>query len=467
MLRFFRHYLFVPAIALFICDMLVGLLALYAGFLYAIPRGTDELLASAPWNTYVVGIVLISSTVMYSMGLYDKSSLIDLKQNSARLLVAFGVCLPIIVLYSRLALPIVGIPFSFLMRQYGLWLVAVVIADVGTRIAYASAAHSTLLQRRILVIGHGRVAAEIEQFVRQQRGAAISILGFVPVGQGPPLVSREKILAAGEDLPKIAKRMRVHEIVVAADDRRGFPNELLLQTRLAGVQITDHQSFWEREARKIYLDRLDPSWLIYSDGFQLNKMINSALKRCMDIVVSLLFLCFMLPVLVAAVIAIRLDSRGPIFYSQERVGKNNRIFTLYKFRTMRVDAECDGQPHWARPNDSRITQVGAILRMTRIDELPQVINVLKGEMSFVGPRPERPFFVENLSREIPFYAVRHLVQPGITGWAQINYRYGASFGDAKEKLAYELYYIKNYSLVFDLLIILMTVQVVLWNKGAR
>jgi exopolysaccharide biosynthesis polyprenyl glycosylphosphotransferase len=215
------------------------------------------------------------------------------------------------------------------------------------------------------------------------------------------------------------------------------------------------------------LDALDPSWLIYSDGFGVATQVNTFLKRLFDLVVGAIFFLLVLPLMAVTAVVVRFDSPGPVLYTQERVGRSGRTFVLYKFRSMRVDAEKDGVPRWASLQDRRVTRIGQFIRKTRIDELPQVFNVLRGDMSFIGPRPERPFFVESLCRDIPYYRERCRVRPGITGWAQINYPYGASIEDAKEKLSYDFYYIKNYSVMLDFLVLLATVQVVFWSKGGR
>ena len=233
-----------------------------------------------------------------------------------------------------------------------------------------------------------------------------------------------------------------------------------------GVRVTGYLSFVERELGRIVLDDLDPNWLIFSDGFD-KSVFRDAAKRAFDLIVSLLLLLFTLPITAVAALLIKLDSPGPVFYRQERVGRDGRTFTLTKFRSMRVDAEQQGGPRWAAEKDDRITEVGAFIRQTRIDELPQIINVLRGEMSIIGPRPERPFFVDTLTDAIPFYGERHRVKPGITGWAQINYPYGASIEDAREKLSYDLYYVKNTSLFLDVIILLQTVRVILWPSGVR
>jgi sugar transferase (PEP-CTERM system associated) len=253
------------------------------------------------------------------------------------------------------------------------------------------------------------------------------------------------------------------------DDRRlSFPMEQLLECRLEGVEIIDLVSFLERETGKVRLDVLNPSWMIFSEGFRQGR-IHSTLERAFDILASLILLIVASPIMLATAIAIKLTEgpRATVFYRQERVGQYGRPFELLKFRSMREDAEADGQAQWAQKNDSRVTRVGSFIRTTRIDELPQIINVLRGEMSFVGPRPERPQFVEQLNERIPYYRERHSIKPGITGWAQLCYPYGSSEQDAVEKLQYDLFYVKNHSLLFYLAILVQTVEVILWRKGAR
>jgi sugar transferase (PEP-CTERM system associated) len=261
-------------------------------------------------------------------------------------------------------------------------------------------------------------------------------------------------------------RLGVSEIVVAADDRRGLPVRELLHCKLAGIKVTDFLDFWERETRTVDLEALKPSWFFYSDGFRCGP-VDEFLKRAFDIVVSSSLLALTLPLLALTACLIKLESPGPVLYRQERVGLQGRVFTILKFRSMRVDAETDGLPRWAAKRDPRVTQVGAIIRKLRIDELAQILNVLRGDMSFVGPRPERPFFVADLAKSIPYYAERHWVRPGITGWAQINFPYGASTEDARRKLTYDLYYIKNRSFFLDVVILLQTIRVIFWNQGAR
>jgi sugar transferase (PEP-CTERM system associated) len=259
---------------------------------------------------------------------------------------------------------------------------------------------------------------------------------------------------------------QVDEIVTAMEERRGnLPVRDLLDCRLAGIQITDYAAFMERETGKVDLDGFVPSWLIFSQG-STEAQIRLLIKRVMDLAASAVLVTITAPVVLVTAILIRLTSPGPVLYRQERVGQHGRLFMLYKFRSMRTDAEADG-PKWAMENDPRVTPVGRVIRKLRIDELPQIFNVLKGDMSFVGPRPERLVFVEDLARQLPYYAERHTVRPGITGWAQVNYPYGASFEDAKQKAQYDLYYIKNFSVFLDILILIKTIRVILFGSGAR
>jgi sugar transferase (PEP-CTERM system associated) len=279
----------------------------------------------------------------------------------------------------------------------------------------------------------------------------------------------DRLIPLPQNLFEWAVENDVDEIVVAMDDRRqGFPLHDFIECRLAGIQLLELPSFLERETGKVHLEILNPSWIIFGDGFRISQL-QSALERVFDIVVSSLLLVLALPAMALAVVAIWLEDglKAPILYRQKRVGQHSKPFDVIKFRSMRVDAERPGVAQWAVANDPRVTRTGAFMRKTRLDELPQLWNVLSGDMSFVGPRPERPEFVATLQERIPYYRERHAVKPGITGWAQLCYPYGSSEKDALEKLQYDLYYVKNRSLLLDLAILLQTVEVVLWGKGAR
>jgi sugar transferase (PEP-CTERM system associated) len=272
--------------------------------------------------------------------------------------------------------------------------------------------------------------------------------------------------AEATPLLQIALALRVDEIIVAVEDKRGLAVWDLLECRLNGIDVIDYLNFWERELAQIDVSHVGPGTLAFTDGFQLNRR-RRALKRAADFTVSLLFLAAVLPITLLVAAAIKLESKGPVFYRQERVGLNGRIFRVWKFRSMRTDAEKDGVPRWASAKDSRVTRVGKFIRATRIDEIPQIINVLEGDMSFIGPRPERPYFVQQLRREMPYYDLRHRVKPGITGWAQVNYRYGESIEDARQKLAFDLYYVKNNDFFLDLTILVQTVRVIVFAHGAQ
>ena len=278
--------------------------------------------------------------------------------------------------------------------------------------------------------------------------------------------SKHEILGDYNEIPALCRKGHVDRIIVALDERRGkFPVEQLLLCRLKGIRVDDGMTFTEELAGKLSLENLHPSSLIFSDGFK-RSIISKRMKRGMDVILSIVGLAVAIPVTVVVSVAIKLDSSGPILYKQERVGKDGKIFRLLKFRSMNQDAEPNG-PVWADVGDDRTTRVGKVIRKLRLDEIPQMVNVLRGEMSFVGPRPERPFFVEQLRRELPYYFERHTVNPGITGWAQIKCPYGASKEDALEKLKYDFYYIKHLSVFFDLMIIMETIKTVLLGRGAR
>jgi sugar transferase (PEP-CTERM system associated) len=276
------------------------------------------------------------------------------------------------------------------------------------------------------------------------------------------------VMPEGSCVMQLARDHRANEIVVAVRERRGgvLPLRELLDCKLAGVTVNDLSSFFERMRGQVRLDSLRASWLIYGDGFRQG-IGRTVVKRLFDVLAASVLLVVTAPVMLLAAIAIALESGFPVIYRQERVGQGGRTFKVLKFRSMRLDAEADGKPRWASNSDDRITRVGHFIRKTRIDELPQIFNVLHGDMSFVGPRPERPYFVDQLTDQIPFYAARHSVKPGITGWAQVRYAYGASVDDAVQKLQYDLYYVKNHTLFLDVLVLLQTVRVVLTGDGAR
>lgn len=320
----------------------------------------------------------------------------------------------------------------------------------------------TALKRRVVVIGTGEKAARIQDLVDVTRAYGFICLGFVDTSGEKPSVALPNILPNSGSLVDLAERLKADEIVVAEEDSLDHSlMDQLVECGFRGVPVIDYLPFWERETKRTDLDALTKNWILIAGGLPGGRF-HHFIMRAFDLSLSIATLIFLLPVFVGAAIAIKLDSPGPIFYRQGRVGLRGRTIELLKFRSMGADAEWDGVPQWSALNDPRVTTIGAFIRKSRIDELPQILNVLKGEMKLVGPRPERPFFVERLAKDIPFYMQRFQVKPGITGWAQINYPYGASNRDAWEKLQYDLYYIKNYSLLFDLTIVLQTIRVILW-----
>ena len=331
-------------------------------------------------------------------------------------------------------------------------------------------------QEQLSVTPAFQLRLEARRLVLVGSGESMSRLSNRIAARRPPLTEVLRIIQSGEEgcgdalarqlAPEVLRRDQVWGLVVASELVHRLPASLLLQCRLNGIRVLDEASFWEREAGCIDVDSTHPSWLLSGDGFCQGRFA-AFCKRVFDLLTAAVLILLTLPLMGVVALLIKLESRGPALYRQERVGRHGRPFVLFKFRSMRQDAEADGTPVWAKDGDSRITRVGQFIRVTRIDELPQLWNVLRGEMSIVGPRPERPYFVERLAAAIPLYAERHFVKPGITGWAQINAPYGASLEDARDKLRYDLYYIKNHNLFFDLRILLLTIRVVLLQEGAR
>jgi sugar transferase (PEP-CTERM system associated) len=323
---------------------------------------------------------------------------------------------------------------------------------------------------KILIVGSGKAAHDTAKVAWQRRDAGYRIVGFVSENGSIPKerIGQGEVLGTTEDLVEIIKDKDVDRIVIAVRERRGrFPTDTLLKMSLAGdVSIEECTSFFERVTGQVHLAMLRPSWLIF-EGRGRETRLRFITREFAHRSLALIGFVLSLPIALITAILIKLDSKGPVFYRQERVGKNGRSFEVIKFRSMKTDAEKDGTPIWAQSGDERVTRVGRIIRKIRIDEIPQFWNILKGEMSFVGPRPERPHFVSQLAQEIPFYDHRHLVAPGLTGWAQTKYPYGGSVEDAKQKLQYDLYYIKNQSLSLDLVIVFDTVKTVLFGRGGR
>jgi sugar transferase (PEP-CTERM system associated) len=457
MIRFFNHYLSVRLLVLTAFEALLLLEAMRIGFrLHGVDADTAGPLLQASLFTVVM------LTAMSALGLFRPRGE-AFSTTVHRVLIAYG--LTVITMGALLPLA------SGDTLRPGVLASSSLIALVGlllARLAFFRLSAVGLPRRRVLVLGNG---GEAEQVIRDLHRSlvreSVSYAGLYPVMAERDETGRERILNH-DALMRTIRELRVSEIVVAVRERRGgvLPLRQLLDAKLRGIRVMDLQSFYEREMGVLRIDTMRASWMIFGDGFDQG-MARDVVKRIFDLVASLALLVVTLPVLLVAMLAIVIESGGPVFYRQERVGAAGRTFRIVKLRTMRTDAEADGKPRWAGVGDPRVTRVGALLRSTRIDELPQLWNVLTGTMSFVGPRPERPYFVEQLTQRIPFYQVRHSIKPGITGWSQVRYPYGASVEDGLEKLQYDLYYVKNHSLFLDLLILLETVQVVVLAKGAR
>src|SRR3972149_9393690 len=321
---------------------------------------------------------------------------------------------------------------------------------------------------KLLIIGTGELAVEIGRKIVDKGYAGYKVAGFIDEDKGRVGESlfNPKIIGTYDDISSIVQKERTGKIIVAMQEMRGiFPIDQLLKLRLDGIEVEDGISFYEKISGKIHVSHLKPGWLIFSEGFRRRRIEMG--KRITDIFLASVGLILALPIMLLTALLIKLESPGPVFFRQDRVGEGEKEFTLLKFRSMKVDAESETGPVWATVNDDRVTKIGKLIRKLRIDEIPQMINVLKGDMSFVGPRPERAHFIAMLEKEIPYYSLRHNVKPGITGWAQIKYPYGASVEDAREKLQYDIYYIKNMSLLYDFTIVLETIKTVILGQGAR
>ncbi len=455
----------MPIVILFLVESaaLIGMLYVAVLLRFDHPLGHMQLKLGPLWPRALLFAFLMQMT-MVAMGLYSAR----LRATYAGILMrtATSVC----IATAAVALIYYFLPDLFLGRGVMAFSAFGALVAVGSaRLAFSRLADESVFKRRVLVYGSGRQAMSISQLRRRADQRGFTIVGYVRPEGDREMVPAERVLLPEQSLLELARDQSVDEIVVAMDDRRrAFPVQELLECRLGGVDVIDLVSFLERETGRVRLDVLNPSWMIFSDGFRRDP-VRLVSERAFDLFASLALLAITWPLMLLAVIAIKLEDGfgAPVLYRQKRVGLESREFHVLKFRSMVIDAEKDGQARWAEKCDSRVTRVGACIRKVRIDELPQIINVLRGDMSFVGPRPERPEFVAELNEKIPYYRERHCVKPGITGWAQLCYPYGSSEHDAAEKLQYDLYYVKNHSLLFDLVILLQTAEVVLWGKGGR
>ncbi|MCG7978849.1 MAG: TIGR03013 family PEP-CTERM/XrtA system glycosyltransferase [Candidatus Thiodiazotropha endolucinida] len=466
MIKLFGIYISKAVVLLGVIETLIFFLsmlgAIYLRHKYSLSPipVDDEMLKNLP---ALFAVIMFSS--LTALGLYQKGSMASSSGFLLRLILGFLVGgLAMASLFFTLQL--------FPLSERSLLTHGLIISILGILVArtlFVRVTSDKTLKRRVLVLGVGINADRIEESVKAKDTVGIVVVGYVNLGDRIELIDEERQVVKDQTLLEISNRLAVDEIVVAVDDRRKkLPNHELLECKIKGIQILDLLTFFEKELSIINIDLLYPSWMLYTDGYR-QRALNRSIKKSFDMIVGIVIFIVSAPVMVLVTLASLIESGGrdPILYSQVRVGKNGKLFKVYKFRSMRTDAEADGVARWASKNDTRITKLGGFLRKTRLDELPQIFNILNGDMSLVGPRPERPEFVLQLSNDIPYYLQRHWVKPGLTGWAQLLYPYGASEEDAKRKLEYDLYYVKNASTMLDFIILLQTIEVVLLGKGAQ
>lgn len=462
MIRLFKHYIPYPVLLLGMLDFLLLMASAEGGWLLRarqIGMNVEEIYSRlGPLLSFAVAL----QVAMIGVGVYGAESLQSLRFATARLLVAISL----------------GVIFLSVMHfatpQLTLWrsnsLYAMILAFgalLSLRIVLGSMLGGEVFKRRLVVLGAGKRADRVRQ-LEERRGSGFIVVAYMQMNDGEQVIEEAINRNAIFNLSDFVVRMAASEVILALEERRNsVPMSDLLRIKTTGVHVNDLSTFLERETGRIDLDTVNPSWLIFSDGFSAGQRLSGVAKRLFDILASLILLVLTAPVILLGAIAVMLESKGPAFYRQSRVGLYGEDFQIVKLRSMRTDAEVAGKAVWAEKDDPRITRVGRWIRKLRIDELPQVWMVLKGDMSFVGPRPERRQFVDDLVQQLRYYGERHMVKPGITGWAQINYPYGASIEDARHKLEYDLYYAKNYSPFLDLLILLQTIRVIIWPEGAR
>ncbi|WP_298189092.1 TIGR03013 family XrtA/PEP-CTERM system glycosyltransferase [Novosphingobium sp.] len=461
MIRLFKLYIPNAVFLLALLDFVLLIAAGELGWtLRAHQIGIDGGEVADRWIPLLIFAGLVQ-TAMIAVGVYGSDALRSMRYATARLLVAISLGI------IALSFVYFVLPGRTLWRSnlfYAMFIAMALLVFI--RILLGGLLGTAVFRRRVLVLGAGDRAERLRQ-LGERLEAGFVIVGFIGMSDSAPVIKEAINRNAIHNLTRYVENLGVSEVVLALEERRNaLPLKDLLRIKTTGVHVNDFSTFMERETGRVDLDTVNPSWLIFSDGFSSGRMISSAFKRVFDICASLVLLVLTAPVIALFAILVKLDSRGPAFFRQTRVGLYGQSFSLIKLRSMRTDAE-KGGAQWAAKDDPRVTRIGRLIRKLRIDELPQAWTVLKGEMSFVGPRPERPEFVSDLEDKLPYYAERHMVKPGITGWAQINYPYGASIEDSRHKLEYDLYYAKNYSPFLDLLILLQTLRVVLWNEGAR
>jgi len=457
LIRLFNVYYPIRTLILLIGEALIIWTSFLLGTVYAFREDSYLVLNYEGGYIKILVVTILVLLCSHWFDLYDTVRLNTKGELYFRLLMVPGL----------LAFVLAGISYvrpQFLLGNGSseIGLLILTIALFGWRLAYTWLVQLPILVEKVYVLGTGERAQRLVQGLRQNLEIGVEVASWTGKLEGA--ITRESVAA---HLMDVVRKQGVHRVIVAMPDRRGtIPMQELLDLRMHGVKIEEATSWLEKMSGKIEVENLYPSWLVFGEGFRRSSVVR-IMRRGLSVAISLIGLIVALPLFPLIMLAIRLESKGAVFYTQTRVGMGGRVFKVMKFRTMRQDAEAENGPQWARNDDPRVTRIGRFLRASRLDEIPQLWTVLKGEMAFVGPRPERPEFVEWLSREIPYYGVRHLVRPGITGWAQVKYKYGSTVEDAREKLQYDLFYIKNVSIGLDLLIMFQTIKTVLLARGAQ
>jgi len=449
MTRIFGHYVPLEMLGLWLLEFLPCLLAIYLMLAAPPSSGVFDLIAFEQ----AIALTLAVSLTWIAIGLYRPELCLQTRRLFISTAIGATLALPALLVVAMLAGIDTGSLFGASPLRPVQFILTWVVLLFATRVAFRVALRFNLFARRVLIVGDAPAAARTREAIDHLRSGFFSVCGVVRPSDTAALV------------PAALAKNRVWAVVVTEEARGDLPQDPLMQGKHAGIHVYSDVEFREQQLRRIDLDHLAADWMLFAPGLSRGPL-EASIRRGCDLLISLCVLVLTSPLMVFAALAIRFDSPGPVLYRQERVGQNGRVFTLLKFRSMRTDAESRG-PAWASQRDPRVTRVGNFIRRTRIDELPQLINVLRGEMSFVGPRPERPHFVEQLREVIPFYHDRGSVKPGITGWAQVNYPYGASIEDTRQKLSYDLYYVKRRSLFLDFLILIATVRVILFQEGSR
>ena len=460
MIKVFSHWLHLKTVLRILIDFIFPVIRVLLAVVLVGRRGQESI-----ESVIIYAVVFALAMIVFnaSLGLYQRSHGRTIMQTRARAVLSLYLSVPLA--YGVFAL------LSIADADHELLLVSGLAALFGTLAHRVYTMHrrtGTMMEHRVLIFGAGPVVESVSKVLKRS-DPDIQIVGYYPSPTDTEIcIPGQLVLPRAQSLSDTAYALNVHEIIIAVRERRGgiLPLRELLDCKLSGVNVLDLASYFERALGQIRLDSLRIGWLIFGEGFRQGWQ-RTFVKRLFDIVAASILLLLALPVMLVTALLIVLEDGFPVFYRQERVGLNGRLFNVIKFRSMRKDAESDGKPRWATANDDRTTRIGRIIRKLRIDELPQLYSVLTGDMSLVGPRPERPYFVDQLTREIPFYAVRHSVKPGVTGWAQVSYPYGASVDDSIQKLQYDLYYVKNHTLFLDIVILCETVVVVLTGKGAQ